>query len=45
MQIAIIGTGNVGLALAGSFIKAGHRVTLTARDAAKTRQIASRVGA
>jgi 8-hydroxy-5-deazaflavin:NADPH oxidoreductase len=45
MQIAIIGTGNVGLALAGSFIKAGHGVTLAARDADKTRQIASRVGA
>jgi NADPH-dependent F420 reductase len=45
MRIAIIGTGNVGLALAGSFIKAGHSVTLAARDADKTRQIASKVGA
>lgn len=45
MRIAIIGTGNVGLALAGSFIKAGHNVTLAARDADKTTQIASKVGA
>ncbi len=45
MQIAIIGAGNVGLALASNFIKAGHGVTLAARDADKTRQIASSVGA
>jgi 8-hydroxy-5-deazaflavin:NADPH oxidoreductase len=44
MKIAIIGTGNVGRALAGSFVRAGHQVTLSARDAAKTRTVASEIG-
>jgi nucleoside-diphosphate-sugar epimerase len=30
MEIAVLGSGNVGKALASSFIRAGHRVTLTA---------------
>ena len=30
MDIAIIGAGNVGKALAGSFKRAGHQVTITA---------------
>ncbi len=44
MKIAIIGTGNVGRALAGSFKKAGDDVTLVARDADKTGKVASEVG-
>jgi len=45
MEIAIIGTGNVGRALAGTFKKAGHNVTVFARDADKTRKVAAEVGA
>lgn len=45
MKIAIIGTGNVGSALGGSFTRAGHEVTYAAQDAAKTRRIAAEVGA
>lgn len=32
MQIAIIGAGNVGTALASALTRAGHKVTITARD-------------
>lgn len=32
MNIAIVGTGNVGRALATSFSRAGHRVVVTSRD-------------
>jgi NADPH-dependent F420 reductase len=45
MKIAIIGTGNVGAALGGSFVRAGHDVTFAARDAARTRTVATGVGA
>ena len=45
MKIAIIGTGNVGAALGGSFVRAGHQVTFAARDAARTRDVAATVGA
>jgi predicted dinucleotide-binding enzyme len=45
MDIAIIGTGNVGRALATSLTRAGHTVTLAARDGAKTRAVADEVGA
>jgi hypothetical protein len=45
MKVAIIGTGNVGSALAGSFTKAGHEVTLSARDAAKTLEVTRETGA
>ena len=45
MDIAIIGTGNVGSALAGAFVRAGHDVTIAGRDIEKTRQVASSVGA
>ena len=45
MEIAIIGTGNVGQALAGSFLRAGHKVTLAALDGEKTRQVAAKLGA
>src|SRR3954454_5440913 len=45
MKIAVIGTGNVGKALGGSFARAGHDVTFAAQDEAKTREVASEVGA
>jgi NADPH-dependent F420 reductase len=45
MDIAIIGTGNVGRALATSLTRAGHHVTLSARDAAKTKALAEEIGA
>lgn len=45
MDIAIIGTGNVGSALAGSFVKAGHSVTIAGRDADKARSVATATGA
>jgi 2-polyprenyl-6-methoxyphenol hydroxylase-like FAD-dependent oxidoreductase len=45
MKIAIVGTGNVGRALGSSLTKAGHDVTLTARDREKTRAVASEIGA
>ena len=30
MQVAVVGAGNVGQALAGGFVRAGHDVTITA---------------
>ncbi|MBI3745032.1 MAG: NAD(P)-binding domain-containing protein [Chloroflexi bacterium] len=45
MKIAIIGTGNVGAALGGSFVRAGHEVTFAARDGAKTATVAATAGA
>ena len=45
MKIAIIGTGNVGSALGGSFVRAGHHVTLAARDTERTARIAGQLGA
>jgi NADPH-dependent F420 reductase len=45
MKVAIIGTGNVGSALGGTFARAGHNVTLAARDVEKARSVASKVGA
>jgi NADPH-dependent F420 reductase len=45
MKIAIIGTGNVGAALGGSFVRAGHDVTFTAQDETATEVLATRLGA
>ena len=45
MDIAIIGAGNVGRALATSMTRAGHRVTLAATDPEHARQVAAEVGA
>lgn len=45
MQIAIIGAGNVGRALATSFTRAGHEVTITAQDPEHARAAASDTGA
>ena len=36
MQIVIVGAGNVGLALAGGWAKAGHQVTMAVRDPGKS---------
>jgi predicted dinucleotide-binding enzyme len=44
MKVAIIGTGNVGKALGGTAKRAGHAVTLAARDAEKTRTVAEELG-
>jgi hypothetical protein len=45
MNIAIIGAGNVGRALATSFIRAGQDVTLSARDPEKLASTAAELGA
>jgi NADPH-dependent F420 reductase len=45
VDIAIIGTGNVGSALAGSFVRAGHNVTIAGRDADKAKRVATATGA
>jgi predicted dinucleotide-binding enzyme len=44
MKIAIIGTGNVGRALGGSFARAGHEVTFAGRNANKAEQAATELG-
>jgi predicted dinucleotide-binding enzyme len=44
MQIAIIGAGNVGRALAGSFTRAGHDVTLSASHPEHAREAAEQTG-
>jgi predicted dinucleotide-binding enzyme len=45
MQIAIIGAGNVGRALAGSLTRAGHDVTLTAAHHEHAEAAAKQTGA
>src|SRR5450759_1736354 len=45
MKIAIIGSGNVGKALAKSSVKAGHNVTMTATSAEKAAEVAKATGA
>ena len=44
MQIAIIGAGNVGKALASGLTKAGYTVTLSAKDPAHARDAAEAIG-
>jgi 8-hydroxy-5-deazaflavin:NADPH oxidoreductase len=44
MDIAIIGAGNVGKALAGSFTRAGHQVTLAAAHPAHAAEAARTIG-
>ncbi len=44
MNIAIIGTGNVGRALASSAQRAGHHVTIAGRDAGKASTTAIELG-
>ena len=45
MKIGIIGTGNVGTALARSAKQAGHSVTVTSRDADEAAEAARSLGA
>jgi 8-hydroxy-5-deazaflavin:NADPH oxidoreductase len=45
VKIAIIGAGNVGVAIGRAAIATGNEVTLTAGDAAKARQVAAQIGA
>ena len=45
MNIAIIGAGNVGSALAKSFSNAGHSVTISSRTTEKAEALAREVGA
>ncbi len=45
MHIAIIGSGNVGGALAAAAVKAGHTVTLSSSDGEKAEAVADSVGA
>jgi NADPH-dependent F420 reductase len=45
MNIAIIGTGNVGAALAGSHTRAGRHVTVTSRNTAQAGEVAEASGA
>ncbi len=45
MRIAIIGSGNVGSALAAAATKAGHDVILSASEAKSAREAADKVGA
>jgi len=45
MNIAIIGAGNVGRALATSFTRSGHSVIVTSRDPAEAGAVATATGA
>jgi 8-hydroxy-5-deazaflavin:NADPH oxidoreductase len=45
MKIAIIGAGNVGRALSGAFVRAGHEVTLSSEHADNARAVAQETGA
>jgi NADPH-dependent F420 reductase len=45
MDIAIIGAGNVGRALATSFVRAGHSVTVASRDPEDAGSVAAATGA
>jgi predicted dinucleotide-binding enzyme len=45
MNIAIIGAGNVGRAIAGSSVKAGHHVVVSANDQAHSQAVAAATGA
>jgi len=45
MKIAIIGSGNVGKALASSSLRAGHAVTMSSKNIEKAAEVAKSVGA
>jgi 8-hydroxy-5-deazaflavin:NADPH oxidoreductase len=45
MKVTLIGTGNMGAALAKQITKAGHALVITGRDVAKTKDLATTVGA
>ncbi len=42
MKVTVIGAGNVGTAFVSPLIRAGHDVSVTARDASKAAQLAQR---
>lgn len=44
MQVAIIGTGNMGSGLASILAQAKHEVTIGSRDMAKAATLASQIG-
>src|SRR5918999_1109543 len=44
MKVAIIGAGNVGKALGGSISRAGHEVTISAKDPQHAREAAEHIG-
>lgn len=44
MKVAIIGSGNVGKALAGSSVRAGHTVTISSRDPKNAQEAAKATG-
>lgn len=41
MKVTIIGAGNMGSAFVKQFVRAGHEVSVTARDSAKAAQVAA----
>ncbi len=41
MNITVIGAGNMGSAFVQQFVRAGHRVSVTARDSAKAQAVAA----
>lgn len=45
MNVTLIGTGNMGSALAAQIAKAGHKLTIIGRDADKAKALARSVGA
>lgn len=45
VKVAMIGSGNIGQALGGALVKAGHEVTIAARDEVETRLVANAIGA
>ena len=45
MKVAIIGTGNVGSAIGGTLVRAGHDVVFAARDQDEVQHVADNVGA
>jgi predicted dinucleotide-binding enzyme len=42
MNIAVVGTGNVGRALGGGWLKVGHMVTMVSREPSSTKATNSR---
>ncbi|MGF0175729.1 NADPH-dependent F420 reductase [Streptomyces sp. Marseille-Q5077] len=44
MRIGVLGTGNMADALATQWARAGHEVTIGARDAHKAKRLATRIG-
>src|SRR5438093_1478221 len=45
MKVAIIGSGNMGSALASQFVKAGHKVSIISKDPAHAAALAQKVSA